>query len=456
MRIIHSRVQHAVGQGSFHSASVEVRMGRKAHYRYDYVYDCGALDGWQASPALLKSLQRLDLEPRQDSGGQLVIDALVLSHYDCDHIIGAEFLASRFLVRSIIAPFLSPLELMLVLACQPDALTAEQIGALHRLATGGANGELFGIPVTQVKPGPYDGPENDIEDGHHQTESIDQPPTVQMPSSMPAVVEGSNQPVGSTLPAGGAMRVTVPGTSMQPWRFKFWNRGVSDDLMESLFLELWICGFPLHALEDANGAAELVNWLMSAQNRKATLAAYNRAIVEYRPAWASEAAGKRLANFLSLGMYSGHTSKFEPLTTYFATSSVGYVKDQWRSASPLHRRFGPYALSRRMGWLGTGDAPLGEPDVWSDFNACYRQELERVLTVQIPHHGAAPKAGPKFFNSALLPENCMNAVISAGARNRYGHPTTQVIKEVLAAHACLEIVTEESWLGFQEVFNFLL
>ena len=79
-----------------------------------------------------------------------------------------------------------------------------------------------------------------------------------------------------------------------------------------------------------------------------------------------------------------------------------------------------------------------------------------MLTVQIPHHGAAPKAGPKFFNSALLPENCMNAVISAGARNRYGHPTTQVIKEVLAAHACLEIVTEESWLGFQEVFNFLL
>lgn len=457
LRIVHSRVQHAVGQGSFHSASVQVEIGQDARYRYDYVYDCGALDGWQASPALLRSLQRLDLEPRQDSGGQPVIDALVLSHYDCDHIIGAEFLVSRFMVRRIIVPFLSPLELMLVLACQPDALTAEHIGSLHRLATGGADGVLFGIPVTQVQPGPYPGPDNDIEDRlqpQDQPESTDLPPTRKVPGSMQAVTEVSNSPVGATLPTGGAERVTVPGASIRPWRFKFWNRGVNDDLMEHIFLQLWICGFPLHALEDSNGVAELVDWLKPAQNRKATLAAYNQAITNYRPTWASEADGKRLANFLSLGMYSEPTFKAESHSYYSATSSVGYVRDRWWRTSPPNRGSHPNALRRRTGWLGTGDAPLGEPDVWSDFNACYRQELGRALTVQIPHHGAAPKTGPKFFNTALLPEAGMCAVISAGTRNRYGHPTTQVIKEVLATHAHLEIVTEESWLGFQEVFCF--
>lgn len=434
LRIIHSRVQHAVGQGSFHSASVEVEMDKGARYRYDYVYDCGALDGWQASPALLKSVQRLDLEPRQDSGGQSVIDVLVLSHYDCDHIIGAEFLISRFMVRRIIVPFLSPVELMLVLACQPDALTAEHVRALHRLATG-AGDVLFGIPVTQVQPGPYDEPGNDIEDElqlQDRPEATDPPATRQIPGSMQAVTEASNSPVGVTLPTGRAARVTVPGTSMRPWRLKFWNRGVNDDLIEHVFFQLWICGFPLHALGDPNGVDELVGWLKSSRNRKATLAAYNQAIAKYRPTWASEAVGKRLANFLSLVMCSEPALKAESHLHYYATSSIGYVRGPWWRDSHLDSDFHPIDLRSRTGWLGTGDAPLGELDVWSDFNACYRQELGRAQTVQIPHHGAAPKAGPKFFNTALLPEAHMCAVISAGIRNRYGHPTTQVIKEVLA------------------------
>lgn len=454
MTITHSRVQHAVGQGSFHSGSIEVRTEKRVHYRYDYVYDCGALAGGKASPALRKSIRRLDLMPRQDSGGQQVIDAVVLSHYDCDHIIGAEILASQFQVRRIIVPFLSPLELMLVLASQADALSAEQINALHGLATGGDNGELFDIPVTQVQPGPHDESSNNIYDElREQTESTDLH-TLDTPGSMRVVADNSNLPVGSTLLTGEAVSVAVPGILMPPWRFKFWNRGISDVLMEYLFLELWNCGFPLHALDEVNGATELVDWLKSAQNRTSTLEAYKQAITKYRPAWAREASGIRLANFLSLGMYSGPAFEFDAYQKYFAT--IGDVKHRWGSGFPCYGRAGPCVPSERTGWLGTGDAPLGEPDVWVDFNACYRKELGRSLTVQVPHHGAAPKTGPKFFNPGLLPEWGMFAVVSAGARNHYGHPTSQVIKEVLATHASLEIVTEESGLGFQEVFNFYL
>jgi beta-lactamase superfamily II metal-dependent hydrolase len=94
--------------------------------------------------------------------------------------------------------------------------------------------------------------------------------------------------------------------------------------------------------------------------------------------------------------------------------------------------------------------------VWDDFRTHYANELNHAATVQVPHHGAAPKAGPRFFNAGLLPEPGMRAVISVGTTNTYGHPTTQVINQAFAQQARLEIVTEESWLGFHEWFGFEL
>lgn len=373
----------------------------------------------------------------------------MLSHYDSDHINGAKHLISNFLVYRIIVPFLSPSELMLVLASQPGALTADDIYALHLLATNTANGELFGIPVTQIQPAPYDRPDNDDRDEPQPLDWVEPaaPSSVtNIPNSMQSEIERSKSPVGSTLPSGDIICITTPCSPKSLWHFKFWNRGVSPDLLEYLHTELINCKFPLHALADANGASKLAQWLQITQNRTATINAYDRAIAKHRPTWANEASGKKLANFLSLGMYSGPAFKSEPGPNSQAISSKPYL-------SPLHWR--PiYSLppTKRVGWLGTGDAPLGEPNIWSDFHACYRQELEHTLTVQIPHHGAAPKNGPKFFNPALLPDWRMYGVISAGIQNNYGHPTPQVIKQVLSTGAHLEIVTEESWLGFQEVF----
>lgn len=458
MEIIHSRVQHGVGQGSFHSASIEVRQCNwpGAIFRYDYVYDCGALVRGSPSAALLRSIKRLDLVPRRGEGARAVIDAVVLSHYDQDHIIGAQFLAAKFKVKRIIVPHLAPMELMLVLACQPT-LHAEHISELHRLATGGGDGTLFGVPVTQVQPGPGPdaGPEGDDPDRPFPPDGFldsDKARRADLPASLVAVEEGAGAALGGNLPAGRAMRLKVPhGSEWSPWRFKFWNRGVSDRLMEELFLALWACDFPMHALDDAGAVGELVDWLADAGNREAVLFAYEHAIEAYKTDWAKEAEGKRLANFLSLGMYSGPAFKDAKHVWLDRTASHGYIEpsDWWRWHHVRDE-------DRRSGWLGTGDAPLGESDVWDDFSRHYQQELGRVLTVQVPHHGAAPKTGPKFFNPGLLPEPGMCAVISAGTYNTYGHPTPQVIKEVLATEAHLVIVTEESWLGLHEVLRYQL
>jgi len=457
LNVTHSRIQHGVGQGSFHSATVELITDDGTRYRYDYVYDCGGLNGKYPSPALLRSIARLDLEPRVNSRGTKVIDALVLSHYDYDHLAGAEILASRFEVRRIIAPYLSTEELMLVISSQALALTERQVSELHQLASG-ASGGLFGVPVTQILSGSSDGDGGqgnpDGSSPPHEDDHQEDAYSKEDPESMQTVMAGSGSPMGATLTSGDTILLADGSKSITPWRLKFWNRGTSHRLIRILSVELKSCGFPVGALRDANHIPVLIRWLGFSQNRKATLAAYRRAIAAYQPSWMEEAGGGRLANFLSLGLYSGPAFRVQSRPCYTVLSSNNLLVDH-RASDRWHRRYSMlYHSPDKTGWLGTGDAPLGEPAIWTDFKHCYEQELENVLTVQIPHHGAAPSGGPRFFNVNLLPEDDMCAVVSAGTNNNYGHPTSQVIRQILSRNAFLEIVTEQTWLGFQEIIRY--
>lgn len=453
MRIIHSRIQHGVGQGSFHSASLEVEADKGGRYRYDYVYDCGALKGFAASPALKRSIDRMDLAERPGTGGKPVIDALVLSHYDRDHIIGAALLAKKFLVKRIFAPFLSPAELMLVVAGQAGALTAAQITELQGLALGGQT--LFGVPVTMITPGDGDtdfGPAIDPDGqplGPDDRENAMRGP----PRTLQATVGPTGRAPGRSLASTRTVQLGSGHRGSPPiWKLRFWNRGVSDELLAYVFEALVDCGFPLAGLFEPSAIDEVLDWLEDGLNRKATLQAYRDAIALYAPAWAGEVSGQRLANFLSLGLFSGPESSTDYQRGFYTTIEAhdGFQMSdarrwRWYGRHPGEPGFG------RLGWLGTGDAPLGEPGVWTDFSRHYTTELQAALTVQVPHHGASPMHGPKFYNAGLHPRPGMNAVISVGMTNPYGHPKVSVLKEVMAVRGRLQVVTEDSGLGFHEV-----
>lgn len=456
MRIVHSRIQHGVGQGSFHSASLEVDEDNGRRYRFDYVYDCGALKGSAASPALKRSIDRMDLAGRPGSGGKPVIDALVLSHYDRDHIIGSALLAKKFLVKRIFVPFLSPAELMLVVAGQAGALTEAEITELQGLALGGQS--LFGVPITMITPGDGDtdlGPATDP-DGQPPGPDISDNVMQGPPEALHATVGPAGAALGPFLASSRNVELGFGGHQPQPlWKLRFWNRGVSDELLVHLFEALVSCNFPLAALFEPSAIDEVLDWLEDGSHRKATLQAYSDAIAQYAPAWAGEASGQKLANFLSLALYSGPESPVASRPWFYEETRArdGFPRVGSRRWHPFGRR-GRHSSSGRLGWLGTGDAPLGEAGVWADFSIHYAAELQTALTVQVPHHGAAPKHGPKFYNAGLHPEPGMNAVISVGKTNTYGHPTVAVLKEVMAARGDLQVVTEDTGVGFHEVIVF--
>ncbi|GAB4089854.1 ComEC/Rec2 family competence protein [Hydrogenophaga soli] len=393
----------------------------------------------------------MDLSKRADSGDRGVIDALILSHFDRDHIIGAALLVDKYMVRRVYVPYLAPPELAFVLAGQEGALEASYIRELHGLAAGA--GTLFGVPVTMVQPGGdgnNDGspqnPDGPRSDGNEAAE----------PTSLQAVEGQRGRPTGAVLSAQSDVGLGVPGLQGKvPWVLRFWNRGLDDDLIAHLFDELVMCGFPVAALCEPSAVEELVDWLEVSANRKAALQAYRNAITAYKPSWAAEASGQWLANLLSLCMYSGPTAAqfnvcgYELLGSSFASQRYGH-----RHWCDEMRLWHLCAHKNRVGWIGTGDAPLGEASIWADFSAHYASVLDRVLTVQVPHHGAAPINGPKFFNPGLIRISGMNAVVSVGTSNSYGHPKASVLKEVLAEGAYLHVVTEECWLGFHEVVEF--
>lgn len=453
MRIVHSRIQHGVGQGSFHSASLEVEVDDGGRYRYDYVYDCGALQGFAASPALKRSIDRMDLAERPGSGGKPVIDALVLSHYDRDHIIGAALLAKKFLVKRIFVPFLSPAELMLVVAGQAGALTAAQITELQGLALGGQT--LFGVPVTMITPGDGDTDLGPAIDPDPQPPGPDDRDNAMRgpPRTLQATVGPTGRALGRSLASTRNVQLGSGHRGSPPiWKLRFWNRGVSDELLAYVFEALLDCGFPLAALFEPCAIDEVLDWLEDGLNRKATLQAYRDAIAQYAPAWAGETSGQKLANFLSLGLYSGPEGLKDDQRWFYR--AIEAHDNYWMRDARHMRWYGRHSSDPgfdRLGWLGTGDAPLGEAGVWTDFSLHYAVELQATLTVQVPHHGAAPMHGPKFYNVALHPRPGMNAVISVGKTNTYGHPKASVLKEVITVGGRLQVVTEDTGLGFHEV-----
>lgn len=453
MKITHSRIQHGVGQGSFHSASVEVTTATGLHRRFDYVYDCGALVGSAIPRSLTRAIDRMDLAQRAGKGRKAMLDALVLSHFDGDHINGAQELATRFQVGRVFVPYLTPELLLLVVASQAASLSPGQVVAFHALAHGATT--LFGSPVTMVRNSPDGDGDAGLQGG--------EPPPRDAPNANPGT---DTRPVSIDVTAGGRPLTNVlrdtdnvlldaepGGTAL--WKLRFWNRGVDDTLLALVFDELASHGFPLWALFDADtdAAAGLADWLAKKANRELTLDAYRQAIRRYLPNWGAEAASDKLPNFLSLALYSGPNAPDHWLIDVSRIDAQDGFPKSPRRVRPLFdsQDDEPFELTLLSGWLGTGDAPLGESAVWADFSAHYAEELPQSRTVLVPHHGAAPIGGPKFYNPALNHLPGVNAVISVGKTNVYGHPRVAVIKEVQAAHGVLQIVTEDTAMGFHEV-----
>ncbi|MCU1772888.1 hypothetical protein [Pseudomonas sp. 13B_3.2_Bac1] len=466
MTVHHSRIQHGVGQGSFHSASVFFNAPTEGS-RFDYVYDCGALKSGRKTVELEHNLRRIWVDFRSGSA-KPVIDLMILSHFDWDHMNGANELIDQFEVDRIVLPYLGPVELAVILASQAASIDDHTVSDLHSIAVGGNS--LWGTPITMVEKGSRQ-ERPDIPERPFKPEFLEQNTRTSenAPSGRATIrVDGPGGTMERVIPDDKDLLAGNTATSHSlDWKIRFWNRGLNVKLGDLIQSELARIGFPVAALNDkVRGAKDIVDWLnvkprrgrskkghggrksaAPSSNRDLAVSAYRSALDKFSPGWLKEAEGKRLSNFLSLGMYSGPNFETddEKIQYYRLHEHPSYENWNWYYEDDI-------ALP---GWIGTGDAPLGEASVWDDFELHFKHELPRTQTVVVPHHGAAPRNGPRFYNPKLNHQSDLYAVISHGKRNPYGHPHPSVLSQITRAGGKLVVVTEETRHGFQEEYHFL-
>jgi hypothetical protein len=429
MSVEHFRTQYGVGQGSFHVAHVEYSNDVGESARFDYVYDCGGLSAGKPSKTSMRALEHY--QPRM-AAGVGVVDAMVLSHYDSDHMNGAAYLAANHRVAQIYLPYLSPDQLVLEMArCAADA-TSTTVAALYAGAFGGP---LWGAEVVRVRRGARPDEPPGEPRPEPRPEQPREPRAVygpEFPAPLRPVLAATGQAVPAILDDDMPVMVeTAFGQHL--WALKFWNFSLRDEelqLMAAALLES--VGFPLSAVEELEGAGQVIAWLETNANRAAAVDAYRVALGEYSKKYPPV---KNMSNLCSLALFSGPAQPVWPGTYWASPSAYPY---HWHREHENH------------GWLGTGDALLGEASIWDDFSMHYQNELGRVRTVLIPHHGAAPRDGPSFYNPGLNMTPATVTVISAGAQNNYGHPRSSVVQDILRSHGLLQVVSEHSWPGLLE------
>ena len=106
MILKHSRKQHAIGQGFFHSGVVAIEDNV-----FNYVYDCGSDYAEPINAAVTSYIDNL----QQD-----FIDALFVSHLHFDHVSGLDRLLVSVRAKRVFLPYLSPHSRLLLVAAALD------------------------------------------------------------------------------------------------------------------------------------------------------------------------------------------------------------------------------------------------------------------------------------------------------------------------------------------------
>lgn len=107
------------------------------------------------------------------------------------------------------------------------------------------------------------------------------------------------------------------------------------------------------------------------------------------------------------------------------------------------RAFGRYYLRRlvleeNISCLYTGDYDASKEQTFNELKNKYSEYWPSIGCIQIPHHGSRHNHNIKMMEQGLC------YIISAGYKNKYNHPDSRVIKDILLEGGMPFIVTEKT------------
>lgn len=134
-------------------------------------------------------------------------------------------------------------------------------------------------------------------------------------------------------------------------------------------------------------------------------------------------------NTNSMTLYSGTEKK---ITTQYVVQGVNATC------------YNPCCCGQKMaGCLYMGDYDAAGTYKWEKLHQAYDTYWDKIGCIQIPHHGSKHNYNPK------LAELDAYYVMSAGKKNKYNHPNSVVIKDLVYNRHFPYIVTEENYSELQ-------
>lgn len=393
-------VYHNVGQGLFYSGEIKLQNQKNVNVSnntFRFVYDCGS----ENRNLVNTSVRRYKQDVKDDK-----IDLLVISHLHSDHVNGLEELFKNFKIKDVILPYLTPIERLLIALRKTnmpqwyyeflsDPVSYLMEKGVNRVIIIGSE-ESNGRPPFPEDIPPYN-PE--AEPLNIDKLSDDEELKEEIGKHDKNWIKYINKKLLIKNHNGYILAQNL-------WLFRFFNYKITSSSLEQFHycISNLINNYNIY---DIKSLIKYIKILIN-EYKESLKKCYNEIKKQL----------KNDFNNTSLVLYHGPVNNLRDSTLRLA----GYcIYDRCKCYLNKYTHF-PHSF----GQLLTGDIDLNMR--FDELKEHYSNYLDRVVAVQVPHHGAR-----KNWNRNILEEvsNGKFWIISAGLKNRYGHPSCKVIGDIL-------------------------
>lgn len=422
---------HAAGQGVFASGTVRSSNGQ---IPFHWVFDCGSVN-------VRNVLKQKVVRYRDLVLGDAPLDLLCISHFDHDHVSGLSTLLKDLQIGTIVLPYLSPLERLILgskmertdreylkFLTSPVDVLLEHAKSIDRIILIGRNPpedevNAEGQPWIPNEPGIHEKdrrPSWQLKPDHHVR--FTDPHRFVNSKTLKRVAKNNTQ----ILATSDSFELRASSASFhETWEFCFHHKPISPEVVSRIKREVMKA---LGWRTLPRRITELRDGLTEVSTRKKIKKAYVAAL---------DKSGPDDINSTSLCVYSGPV-----LVNY----NGGWISTPWPNTliSPrldTSHAFGPWP-GARCSILYTGDANLKRAENLKDLiNFLGRERWEDVAILQVPHHGSRYNWEP----SSVEDFNHCYSVFCADEHNlTYGHPHREVLLSLMA-HGPILANRETGW-----------
>lgn len=104
---------------------------------------------------------------------------------------------------------------------------------------------------------------------------------------------------------------------------------------------------------------------------------------------------------------------------------------------------GPYDINqyhRCSSCLYTGDINLNKRNILNELNIIPKNHIDNIELIQVPHHGSLESYNPDILYK--ISNNCHVFFLSYGINNKYGHPSSLILEDMILNNKLIICVNE--------------